>query len=44
MQVDKKVRDGKIRLVLLKSIGEAIVTDQYDFSLLRQMLLDAQQS
>jgi len=44
MQVDKKVHNGKIRLVLLKNIGEAVVTDQYDFALLRQMLLDAQQS
>ncbi len=30
MSVDKKVRDGIIYLVLLKSIGNAIVTDQYD--------------
>lgn len=30
MAVDKKVRRGLIRLVLLKSIGHAIVTDKYD--------------
>ena len=29
MQVDKKVLDGRIRLVLLKSIGEAVVTADY---------------
>jgi len=29
MQVDKKVLDGHIRLVLLKAIGEAIITDDY---------------
>jgi 3-dehydroquinate synthase len=30
MQVDKKVRDGKIRLVLMQGIGKAIITEQYD--------------
>ena len=30
MQRDKKVKDGKIRLVLLKDIGEAFVSDDYD--------------
>ena len=30
MAVDKKVLDGKLRLVLLKSIGEALVTDDFD--------------
>lgn len=29
MAVDKKVQDGRLRLVLLKSIGEAVVTDQF---------------
>jgi 3-dehydroquinate synthase len=29
MQVDKKVMDGKIRLVLLKALGSAIVTADY---------------
>jgi 3-dehydroquinate synthase len=27
MQRDKKVMDGKIRLVLLRSIGDAVITD-----------------
>jgi 3-dehydroquinate synthase len=29
MSVDKKVLDGVLRLVLLKSIGEAVITDDY---------------
>jgi 3-dehydroquinate synthase len=29
MAVDKKVQDGRLRLVLLKSIGEALVTDEF---------------
>ena len=35
MMVDKKVQDGQIRLVLLKRIGEAVVTAQYDTALLK---------
>ncbi|MCB1760208.1 MAG: 3-dehydroquinate synthase [Gammaproteobacteria bacterium] len=30
MGVDKKVMDGKLRLVLLRGIGEALVTDNFD--------------
>ncbi len=30
MSVDKKAKDGKLVLVLLKGIGEAIVTNQFD--------------
>jgi 3-dehydroquinate synthase len=29
MAVDKKVLDGRLRLVLLKRLGEAVVTDDY---------------
>ncbi len=36
MAVDKKVRSGKIRLVLLKAIGEAVLYDEYDPGLLHQ--------
>ncbi len=39
MQVDKKVLAGKIRLVLLKNMGTAFITEQYDYELLRQMLI-----
>ncbi|WP_409524636.1 3-dehydroquinate synthase [Nitrincola sp. MINF-07-Sa-05] len=38
MSVDKKVLDGQLRLVLLKSIGEATVTDQFPAALLQQTL------
>jgi len=38
MKVDKKVMDGRIRLVLLKKIGQAFVSDDYDTDLLRQTL------
>ena len=38
MAVDKKVQDGRVRLVLLQSIGEATVTDRFDPALLRATL------
>ena len=38
MSIDKKVLDGTLRLVLLKSIGEAIVTDQFDTKQLLETL------
>ena len=38
MSVDKKVLDGRIRLVLLKRLGEAVVTDRFDSELLQQTL------
>lgn len=38
MQVDKKNRDGKIRLILLRSIGMAFITDDYDHAALRAVL------
>ena len=38
MMVDKKVKDGRIRLVLLKDIGDAFVCEDYDPELLRQTL------
>lgn len=41
MQVDKKVREGKIRLVLLQNLGNALLTDQYDPQLLKQTLMEA---
>ncbi len=34
MSVDKKVMDGVLRLVLLKKVGEAIVTDEFDSQVL----------
>lgn len=38
MKVDKKVRGGRVRLVLLKSIGDAILTADYPADLLVQTL------
>jgi 3-dehydroquinate synthase len=38
MQSDKKVADGKIRLVLQQGIGKAVITSEYDADKLRQTL------
>lgn len=38
MAVDKKVLDGKLRLVLMRGIGEAFVTDSFDLSKLQNTL------
>lgn len=35
MKVDKKVQHGRIRLVLLKAIGSAVITDEFNTALLR---------
>jgi 3-dehydroquinate synthase len=39
MARDKKVLSGRIRLVLLRAIGDAIITADYDPALLYQTLL-----
>jgi 3-dehydroquinate synthase len=38
MMLDKKTKDGQINLVLQKSIGEAILTNDYDPAKLQQVL------
>jgi 3-dehydroquinate synthase len=38
MQMDKKVADGKIRLVLQQAIGKAIITGDYDQDKLQQTI------
>jgi 3-dehydroquinate synthase len=38
MAVDKKVIAGRLRLVLLKEIGQAVVTDNFEPSLLEATL------
>jgi 3-dehydroquinate synthase len=38
MKVDKKVQQGHIRLVLLKAIGSAFISEDYDPALLRETL------
>ena len=38
MKIDKKVAAGRIRLVLLKTIGKSVVTGEYDDAALRETL------
>ena len=38
MSQDKKVLDGQLRLVLLKKMGQAVITREFDFQLLMQTL------
>jgi 3-dehydroquinate synthase len=38
MSVDKKVQDGKIRLILLKAIGQAIISDDYSADKLAEIV------
>lgn len=38
MAVDKKVQDGVIRLILLKGIGQAVISDDYEAAALQQTL------
>jgi len=38
MRHDKKVRDGKVRFVLLRSIGEAFLSDKVDLDLVKEVL------
>jgi 3-dehydroquinate synthase len=38
MQLDKKVARGRVRLVLLRSIGDAVLRDDYDDERLRAVL------
>lgn len=37
MALDKKVTNGRIRVVLLRALGEAVVTDEYDSAALREL-------
>jgi len=41
MAIDKKVVEGELRLVLLKGIGDAIVTGAYKAELLGETLRSA---
>jgi len=43
MAVDKKAQEGMIRLVLLKAVGEAVLTADYDPVLLREILASCRQ-
>lgn len=44
MALDKKVKDGKLRLVLLQDIGNAVLTDDFDATLLHATLADLTQA
>jgi len=44
MAVDKKVLDGLLRLVLLRAIGAAVVTDEFNSGTLRAMLDEPRKS
>ncbi|RML23898.1 hypothetical protein APX70_01032, partial [Pseudomonas syringae pv. maculicola] len=39
MAIDKKVIDGRLRLVLLRQIGEAVITDDYPQEVLQATLV-----
>ena len=41
MAVDKKVVDGCLRLVLLRQLGQAVVTDNFDSDLLEATIVKA---
>jgi 3-dehydroquinate synthase len=43
MAVDKKAQEGMIRLVLLKALGEAVLTADYDPAQLREILATCRQ-
>ena len=38
MSVDKKIRRGRLRLILLRGIGDAVMTDEFDPESLRETL------
>jgi 3-dehydroquinate synthase len=40
MRVDKKVQGGKIRLVLLKALGEAVISADYEMDILKEILAE----
>jgi 3-dehydroquinate synthase len=40
MAIDKKTLDGAIKLILLKALGEAVITSEYNSDLLQQTLTE----
>ena len=38
LSVDKKVQEGQLRLVLMKSIGESLISSEFDQNALKEML------
>ena len=43
MSHDKKVLNGQLRLVLMKQLGQAIITKDFDVELMKQVILENQQ-
>lgn len=43
MALDKKVLSGKLRLVLLKQLGQAVITRDFELALLEQTIIACQQ-
>lgn len=44
MAHDKKVLNGQLRLVLMKKIGQAVITKEFDVDLMKQAILENQQT
>ena len=38
MQIDKKVKNGQIRLILLRALGKAVIVEKPDLALLREIV------
>ncbi|MFT4021414.1 MAG: 3-dehydroquinate synthase, partial [Acinetobacter sp.] len=43
MSHDKKVLNGQLRLVLIKQLGQAVITKEFDVELMKQAILDNQE-
>ena len=44
MRLDKKVRSGQVRLVLLRDVGQGVVTDEFDQAALRGTLEECREA
>ena len=42
MSHDKKVLNGQLRLVLMKALGQAVITKDFDLELMKQAILQNQ--
>ena len=43
MAHDKKVLNGQLRLVLIKSLGQAVISKEFDLELMKQAILTNQE-
>jgi 3-dehydroquinate synthase len=39
MSHDKKVLNGQLRLILMKQLGQAVITNDFDLELMKQAIL-----